>query len=95
MGEIASRIADIAIVTSDNPRFENPEDIIEQIKLGVNKNNSISISNRRDAISYALSQAKDGDIVLIAGKGHETYQEVQGVKYPFSDFEIARELLGK
>ena len=95
MGEIASRIADIAIVTSDNPRFENPEDIIEQIKLGANKSNSISISNRRDAISYALSQAKNGDIVLIAGKGHETYQEVQGVKHPFSDFEIARELLGK
>lgn len=95
MGEIASRLADMAIITSDNPRFENPEDIIEQIKSGISKNNSISITGRSDAIAYALSQAKSGDIVLIAGKGHETYQEIQGVKHPFSDFEIAHNLLGK
>lgn len=95
MGEIASRLADVAVITSDNPRFENPDDIIEQIKSGINKGNSISVSNRREAISYALSRAGSGDIVLIAGKGHETYQEVQGIKHPFSDFEIAHELLGK
>lgn len=95
MGEIASRLADVAIITSDNPRFESPEEIIEQIKIGVSKNNSISISSRSEAIAYALNQAKSGDIVLIAGKGHETYQEIQGVKHPFSDFKIAHSLLGK
>ena len=98
MGEIANRLADITIITSDNPRFEKPEEIIEQIQIGVNsnisKNNSVVIVNRQDAITYALNLAEEGDIVLIAGKGHETYQEVQGIKHPFSDFNIARSLLG-
>ena len=93
MGSIAASIADYAIVTSDNPRFEAPEIIIEQILQGMQSQNFTAITDRKEAIKQVFQYAKAGDIVLIAGKGHETYQEIKGVKYPFSDFDIARSFL--
>lgn len=92
MGEIASRLADHVVVTSDNPRFENPHEIIKQITEGCSKARHLdTIENRRDAIHFALSKAKEEDIVLIAGKGHEDYQEVEGVKHYFSDQDCVKE----
>lgn len=93
MGAIASEIADYVIVTSDNPRFEDPLEIIKQITTGVKSDNFESIPDREKAIKHAISIAKLGDIILVAGKGHETYQEVNGVKTPFSDFDVAKKYL--
>jgi UDP-N-acetylmuramoyl-L-alanyl-D-glutamate--2,6-diaminopimelate ligase len=96
MGEISSRIADVTILTSDNPRSEQPEAIIDQILSGVptQARDKLKIEpDRRKAISLAISMATPDDIILIAGKGHETYQEVQGIKYPFSDVEVCREVV--
>ena len=91
MGEIATRIADQVIVTSDNPRGEDPLAIIADIKAGTaNADNVVTIADRREAIARALEQAGPDDIVLVAGKGHETYQEIAGQKLPFSD---TREIL--
>ena len=89
MAKIAQEGSDIVILTSDNPRFENPEDIIEDMKKGVVDNeNLFCITDRRQAIKLATQLAKDkNDIILIAGKGHETYQEIDGVKYHFDDKE--------
>ncbi|MBS1795211.1 MAG: UDP-N-acetylmuramoyl-L-alanyl-D-glutamate--2,6-diaminopimelate ligase [Acidobacteria bacterium] len=97
MGEVAGRHSDLVIVTSDNPRTENPLEIIEQIEVGL-KNTScpyLSISDRREAIHQAIAKAKPEDVVIIAGKGHETYQIVGSEKYHFDDREIAREALAK
>ncbi len=87
MGEISSRMADLTIVTSDNPRFEEPQAIIDDILTGVKKADGeyVAIIDRREAIRYALSNAKPGDCIVIAGKGHEDYQEIRGVKYPMDD----------
>ncbi len=95
MGKIASLLSDVLIITSDNPRSEEPEQIIQQIEQGTDKNTCtvIKITDRREAIHSALSIARLGDIVLVAGKGHETYQEIKGVKYHFDDREIIREFL--
>jgi len=90
MGDIASSLSDKAIFTSDNPRSENPETIISEMKVGVKVQNVkkiLKITNREEAIEVAVSQAKKGDIILLAGKGHEDYQEVNGVKTHFDDFE--------
>ncbi len=97
MGEVAGRNSDLVIVTSDNPRTENPLSIIEQIEVGL-KNTTCpfhSISDRREAIHRAIFSAKPNDVVIIAGKGHETYQIVGNNKYHFDDREIAREALEK
>ncbi len=93
MGNIATSIADYVIVTSDNPRFEDPYEIIKQVTSGINSDNFISIPNRTNAIEYAIKTAQLGDIILIAGKGHETYQEINGEKSPFSDFDVAKKFL--
>ncbi len=93
MGNIATKIADYVIVTSDNPRFEDPDEIIKQIISGIKSDNFISISDRTSAIEYAIKTAQLGDIILIAGKGHETYQEIKGVKSPFFDFDVAKKFL--
>ncbi|MCD4683010.1 MAG: UDP-N-acetylmuramoyl-L-alanyl-D-glutamate--2,6-diaminopimelate ligase [Bacteroidales bacterium] len=96
MGKIAGKLSDRIILTSDNPRSEDPDTIIEDIKSGVEPNNSakvISITNRREAIKTACVLANPGDIILVAGKGHEKYQEIKGVKYPFNDKEILKEFL--
>ena len=93
MGEVASRLADRVIVTSDNPRGENARAIIDAILAGVDASRTEAIEDRQVAIFTAIHQAKPGDIVLLAGKGHETYQEIAGVKHPFNDREAARAAL--
>lgn len=98
MGDIASNLSSKVIFTSDNPRFEDPEIIIEEMISGVrstNSNKTISISNRKEAIKAACQFARTNDIILVAGKGHESYQEVKGVRRDFDDFEIVKELLNQ
>lgn len=90
MGRAVSKWADKVIVTSDNPRSENPESIIDQIIVGIEKP-YIRQADRRQAISDFLKTIKKDDIVLIAGKGHEKYQEVKGVKIPYSDYDVIKE----
>jgi UDP-N-acetylmuramoyl-L-alanyl-D-glutamate--2,6-diaminopimelate ligase len=92
MGEIAERRADIAIVTSDNPRTEDPERILDDIEAGMTRSNHERIVDRRVAIQRALELAQDDDVVLLAGKGHETYQVRGTTKYPFDEAEIVKEL---
>ena len=96
MGEIAGRFSDFAIVTSDNPRSENPMDIIASVVEGVKKSGCeyVVIENRRDAIEYALKNANRNDVIILAGKGHENYQEINGGKHPFDEKEIVAEILG-
>ncbi len=95
MGEIGGRMADYCILTSDNPRSENPFDILEEIEEGIKPTGGeyTVIENRREAIRYALTIAQPGDVVVLAGKGHETYQEIKGVKYPFDEKVVVQELL--
>lgn len=91
MGKVASTLSDKIIITSDNPRFEDPMEIIEQIKEGVlvsKKKNILVVTDRREAIKIACTLARPNDIILIAGKGHESYQDIQGVKYPFNDKQV-------
>lgn len=101
MADIASEISDLAILTSDNPRSEDPEIILTNMEAGVKSKNYkkvLKITDRREAIKTALKMAEKGDIILIAGKGHETYQEIKGVKHHFDDMETVKELanqLGK
>lgn len=95
MGEIASALSDIVIITSDNPRDEDPEDIIEEIAAGVKDNNYIKVTDRKEAIKKAVTISRKKDTILIAGKGHEDYQQVRGVKYPFSDVDVLRKALGE
>ena len=94
MGEIVLNGSDKVIFTSDNPRYEKPEKIINDMLLGVDPNNKKKISkiiNRREAIESGCSQLNSGDILLVVGKGHETYQEIQGEKIPFDDVKIVKE----
>lgn len=94
MGRIAEQNADFTCVTSDNPRTESPERIVEDIASGfVTAPTHVEVS-RADAIEWALRQGVPGDVILIAGKGHETYQEINGVKHPFDDRAIARNIMG-
>ena len=88
MGKVASSLADEIILTSDNPRFEDPLKIIEDIKKGINSSKPYKIiPDRREALKFSIKNLQKGDILLVAGKGHETYQEIKGKKYPFSDQE--------
>lgn len=95
MGEIAGRYSDQLVVTSDNPRSEDPYEIIVAIEEGVKKSGCpfVTIEQRREAIRHALQMAKKDDVIVIAGKGHENYQEINGVKYHFDDKEAVLELL--
>ena len=96
MADIASSLSDKAIITSDNPRTEDPEVIINEMEKGVQPQNfkkTISITDRKQAIKTACQLAQPNDIILIAGKGHETYQEIQGVRYDFDDMKTVKELL--
>lgn len=90
MGEVSGRLADFTIITSDNPRFEEPEDIIADIITGIEKTDGkyISIVDRKSAIAYAIHNGQPGDIIVLAGKGHEDYQEIKGVKYHMDDREL-------
>ena len=91
MGEAAARLADVVVVTSDNPRSEDPVKIIGQIVAGASGAKEMHVEpDRRAAIAYALANAADRDVVIVAGKGHETTQEIKGVKYPFDDREVVR-----
>jgi UDP-N-acetylmuramoyl-L-alanyl-D-glutamate--2,6-diaminopimelate ligase len=89
MGWIATRTSDSVIITSDNPRMEEPIEIIREIISGASSDNYVAIPDRREAIHKAVNMANPGDIVVIAGKGHENYQEIKGIRYPFDDREIA------
>lgn len=95
MGEIAGRLSDYIVVTSDNPRNEEPMDIINSVVEGVMKSGCTHavIENRREAIKFALLNGRENDVIIIAGKGHETYQEISGVKHHFDDKEVVAELL--
>lgn len=95
MGEIGGRLADFSILTSDNPRTENPDAILEAIEEGMKPTHGeyTIIENRREAIRYALKMGREGDVIILAGKGHETYQDVMGVKRPFDEKVVVSELL--
>ncbi len=98
MASIAAEYADKLILTSDNPRYENPDAILEDMKKGLNARQlkkTLIISDRAEAIKTACMLALPNDIIIVAGKGHETYQEINGVKYPFDDKKILDELLNK
>jgi UDP-N-acetylmuramoyl-L-alanyl-D-glutamate--2,6-diaminopimelate ligase len=95
MAQIACEYSNKVILTSDNPRSENPEDILNQMQAGINPvdaKKTLRISDRKEAIRTAVAFAKEGDIILIAGKGHEKYQEINGIKHPIDDFEIVKEI---
>jgi UDP-N-acetylmuramoyl-L-alanyl-D-glutamate--2,6-diaminopimelate ligase len=92
MGRIAEAGADVVVVTSDNPRTEDPERILDDIEAGMSRRDHVRVEDRRDAIARALSLASAGDVVLLAGKGHETYQ-IRGTEtLPFDEREIVAEL---
>jgi UDP-N-acetylmuramoyl-L-alanyl-D-glutamate--2,6-diaminopimelate ligase len=96
MGQVAAEFSQKLILTSDNPRNEKPEDIIRQMIEGIPAEKSkgvLSITDRREAIKTAVMLASGGDIILVAGKGHENYQEIGGKRYPFDDMEVLREYL--
>ena len=97
MGEIGGKLADFCVITSDNPRDEEPMSIIDSIEDGIKKvtDRYIVIENRREAIRYAMQHAQAGDTVVLAGKGHETYQEIKGVKHHFDEKQIVKELLAE
>ncbi len=96
MGEVSGRLADFTIITSDNPRFEEPQAIIDDIKTGIQKTDGkyVEICDRKEAISYAIAHGEPGDIIVLAGKGHEDYQEIKGVKYPMDERVLIQEILG-
>ena len=95
MGEISGKIADFTIITSDNPRTEDPEKIVSQIEEGIKKTNGkyVCIVDRVEAIKYAIDMASKKDLILLAGKGHEPYQEINGVKHPFDERIIVDQII--
>ena len=97
MGEVSGRLADLTVITSDNPRFEEPLDIIKDIETGISKTEGkhISIPDRKDAIRYVINNGQPGDIIVLAGKGHEDYQEIKGKKYPMDERVLIQEILGE
>ena len=95
MGEVSGRLADFTIITSDNPRFEEPAEIMKDIETGMKKTDGeyIKIEDRKEAIRYAILNGQPGDIIVLAGKGHEDYQEIKGVKYPMDERVLIQEIL--
>ncbi len=95
MGEISGNVADFTIITSDNPRTEEPAEIVKEIEVGMKKTKGkyVTIVDRIEAIKYAINMANKNDIIVLAGKGHETYQEINGKKYPFDEREIIKKLM--
>ena len=95
MGEVSGRLADLTIITSDNPRFEEPQDIINDIKTGIAKTDGkyVEICDRKEAIKYAIEHGEPGDVIVLAGKGHEDYQEICGVKHPMDERVLIKEVL--
>lgn len=95
MGEVSGNLADLTVITSDNPRFEEPQAIIDDIKTGMAKTSGkyVEISDRKEAIRYVIRNGQKGDVIVLAGKGHEDYQEIKGVKYPMDERVLIREVL--
>ena len=95
MGEVSGKLADLTIITSDNPRNEEPQAIIDDIKTGIHKTNGkyVEIIDRKEAIAYAIHNGQPGDVIVLAGKGHEDYQEIQGKKYPMDERDLIRDIL--
>ena len=95
MGEVSGRLADFTIITSDNPRFEEPSAIMDDIVEGIGRTDGkyITIADRKEAIAYAIRNGKPGDVIVLAGKGHEDYQEIRGVKYPMDERDLIRDIL--
>jgi UDP-N-acetylmuramoyl-L-alanyl-D-glutamate--2,6-diaminopimelate ligase len=93
MGKIAQELSDFVVVSSDNPRFEDPDEIIEDIVKGMKNDNYVKITDRRDAIRYAMEIAEENDIIILAGKGHETYQIIGDTKFDCDEKEIIKEIL--
>jgi UDP-N-acetylmuramoyl-L-alanyl-D-glutamate--2,6-diaminopimelate ligase len=95
MGAVACELSDQAIFTSDNPRSEDPMEILRDMEQELNsaaRRKQLSVADRKEAIKTAIKLAGKGDIVLVAGKGHEKYQEIKGVKYEFDDKQVVKEL---
>lgn len=97
MGEVSSKLADLTVVTSDNPRFEEPMDIINDILTGVSKADGeyVTIPDRKEAIRYCMEHGCEGDVIVLAGKGHEDYQEIKGVKYHMDERDLIREIIAE
>ena len=93
MGETAGHLADFTILTSDNPRWEDPEEILDDIEDGIRGTGGqyVRIADRREAVRYAMAHAMENDMLVLAGKGHEAYQEICGVRYPLSEYELVEE----
>ena len=94
-GYISGKYSDFSILTADNPRYENNDDIIKDILVGMNKTDGKYkiIGDRKEAIRYSILNAKKGDVILVLGKGHEDYQEIEGVRHPFDERVIIREII--
>ena len=90
-------MADLTIITSDNPRFEDPQAIMEDIKTGIQKTGGryVEIIDRKEAIRYAIANGMPGDVIVLAGKGHEDYQEIKGKKYPMDERTLIAEVLAE
>ena len=97
MGEVSGNMADLTIITSDNPRYEEPQAIINDIKIGMSKTDGkfVEIADRKEAIRYAIAHAKPGDVIVLAGKGHEDYQEICGVKHHMDERELIAEVVAE
>lgn len=93
MGEVSGILSDLTIITSDNPRWERPEDIMHDVEIGIRrtKGQYVCITDRKKAVAYAVGMAKEGDLVVIAGKGHESYQEINGIKYEMDERRLVEE----
>ena len=97
IGEVSGRLADLTIITLDNPRNEEPQAIIDDIKIGIRRTEGeyVEIADRKEAIAYAIHHGQPGDIIVLAGKGHEDYQEIKGKKYPMDERDLIREILAE
>lgn len=95
MGEIAGKMADFSIITADNSRYEKVEDILADIRGSIEKTGGafVEIPDRKEAIAYSITHAQEGDMIAVIGKGHENYQEIEGVRYPFLDREVIRQVV--
>lgn len=97
MGEAAGKLADFTIITSDNPRDDDPGSLMDDIRKSIEKTDGkfIEIQDRKEAIAYAIHHAMPGDLIVLAGKGHEDYQVIRGKKYPMDERVLIREILGE
>lgn len=95
MGEVSGQLSDLTIITSDNPRFEEPQDIMQDIKTGISKTSGkyVEIPDRKEAIRFAIEAAQVGDVIVLAGKGHEDYQEIRGVKYKMDERRLIAQVI--